>query len=777
MLWRNQKLMDTKVFFSELMKFDLEAIGKCSRDIQNFFQSLNRNRNISNVRFLGYYTQDLICIRCEVKVDIPSRGTVADIDIRKEEPILLLIDIKEYPYKAPYVFTDRIDFPYTRLPHMIVYSKYSLKGLCLHRGNINDWFSEHTVEDFIIRIRAWFRDAASNRLIKENDQFEPTRVYEEEGYIIYEPDCIIKFIKNYWENNKGERDFGFFAFKLGEEHDTKEQEKMPSIEVLHLYLRREYRKMLDDYNQALLSKDNSDFHLGILVWCSSRKVNSNYFDKLPVRIDDLIAFGELIDCKVGQAINFYTKRLKNRIIGVPIICALNRPDKLIGSESNVELLNMVFDGTQKDTLGNYKMDLPVYILTNRTPITSEYAKKLSDIHSNNNPSILIVGCGALGSKMSTHLSRSGHNKQFIVDDDKLQPHNIIRHALFFESIGRNKAETLAQKFSGYYRHDSESDYSYSDKSVFELIADNSTITNEKFDILCDFSASSSVFNCLVNADRRIPRVIKAEIGYHGKIGVMYIEGMERNPRIDDIQAMLFHHANNIVEISKWFTDYKNQRDNLGEAEFEEITVGLGCNSSTMKLADDVISQHAATLSLKLRELMSTEDSEGKLIINYLDVDNIENNFAKILKVPPFVVKNSTCGEWKIRISMNVYNHIMNELAKHSPNETGGILIGHINVKEKTIHIVDTFTPKDSERYPYAFVRGIKDVPQYIKTITKSTGGLIGYAGEWHTHPKMGLFMSDKDLNSYDEIRENLRKANLPTHIAIFNENDFKCFIY
>lgn len=768
--------MDTRTLYSETFKFMNVGIEQCSSEIQAFFHTLNSNRNVADIEFLGGLVEGIVSIRCIINVDIPSRGPVENIDIREAEPILILLDRSQYPYKAPYIFSDRIDFPYTKLPHMIVYDKYFMKGICLHRGNIDDWYSEHSIEDFITRIRAWFRDAASNRLIKDNDQFEPSRIEDEEGYIVYEAEYLANFIKKYWKNNSGEKDFGFFAFKINNNENEKDQFNMPSIDLIKLYQRSEYKKMVEDYKKATSTGNSLNFHLGIFVWCSSKFVNADYFGNLPERLDQLVVFGESIDCKVQQALNFYAQKLVNTIKGIPVICAVNRPKNLIGTEDNIEFINFVFHGIKKYKLGNFEYNLPVKVLTNRIPINSKYSRKLSNINCDTNPNIVVVGCGALGSKVSTHLSRCGYNKQFIVDNDKLQPHNIIRHSLFFDSVGINKAKAMVEKFNNFYEHDSEIGYNSSDKSIFELISTN-FISKEKFDFVCDFSASPSVMNCLVNAGDKIPKVVKAEIGFGGKLGVMYLEGSQRNPGIDDIQSMLYYYANKVEEISKWLIDNKSQKEELSEAEFEEITIGLGCNSNTMRIADDVISHHAAIFSLKIRELIDYEDTHGKIMINYLDTDSFENSYTKILEVPSFISKISTCGEWNIKISEIVYGHIMDELHKHSPKETGGILIGHINVKKKTIYIFDTFTPEDSERYPYAFIRGIKDVPQYIKTIIKSSGGLIGYAGEWHTHPKMGLFMSEKDICSYDEIRENLRKVNLPTHIAIFNEKDFKCFIY
>ncbi len=61
-------------------------------------------------------------------------------------------------------------------------------------------------------------------------------------------------------------------------------------------------------------------------------------------------------------------------------------------------------------------------------------------------SVIVIGCGALGSTISNILVRSGVGKLTIVDRDRVEKGNLQRQLLFDESdIGKSKAKTAALK--------------------------------------------------------------------------------------------------------------------------------------------------------------------------------------------------------------------------------------------------------------------------------------------------------------------------------------------
>ncbi len=150
-----------------------------------------------------YWNANYAAVPLTVDVELPSRGPVDGVDIRKREPILLLFNKKSFPYVAPLVYSDRRDFSKTAFPHLNVTGPKAPAWFCLHRGSIDTWFAEHTVADLVERARGWLRDAARNRLVPEGDGFEPTRAADKLGTFYYPPDDNLGRILEHWKYSAG----------------------------------------------------------------------------------------------------------------------------------------------------------------------------------------------------------------------------------------------------------------------------------------------------------------------------------------------------------------------------------------------------------------------------------------------------------------------------------------------------------------------------------------------------------------------------------------------
>src|SRR5262249_29657665 len=85
----------------------------------------------------------------------------------------------------------------------------------------------------------------------------------------------------------------------------------------------------------------------------------------------------------------------------------------------------------------------VYPLKPVFAFSKVWARLLAGYGLNFDPRIAVVGAGALGSQTVMNLARQGFGQWTIVDGDVVLPHNLGRHALYENAIGRNKAEALA----------------------------------------------------------------------------------------------------------------------------------------------------------------------------------------------------------------------------------------------------------------------------------------------------------------------------------------------
>ena len=71
---------------------------------------------------------------------------------------------------------------------------------------------------------------------------------------------------------------------------------------------------------------------------------------------------------------------------------------------------------------------------------------LQDKKKISNSSILVVGCGGLGTSVSQYLAMSGIGKITLIDDDSVSLSNLNRQTLFMESdIGKKKSLILSER--------------------------------------------------------------------------------------------------------------------------------------------------------------------------------------------------------------------------------------------------------------------------------------------------------------------------------------------
>jgi len=716
------------------------------------------------------------------KVDIPTGGTVGNVDIRPEEPVLLVFNQQNYPFSCPRAYSDRTDFPVSALPHINPTTKSIPAYLCLHRGNLDDWFAEHTVCDLVSRIRGWFRDAASGRLIRENDRFEATRIVSSLGICVYDDEQFNRYIENEWKTSGS----GGASFIVGDllrdfsQDPTKDvgfawAAKFPVKEIPADMVQKAHR--VHGYLAETAPGENRII-FGILIWPSAEPV-ARYFGSLPGDFKGLEEFAGPLGLALEDAIASYEKNDLQIIGGIPMLIAIPRPQKLIGANSATEFLSFVILGNKENRQENGDLSpaAPVSILEHRRPVTRKFARYLSSVSGveHSDPRILVLGCGAQGSKLGMHLGKAGFTNIDFADHASLSPHNLIRHALLPGSLGKNKAEAIRDELDVLYYADSTKAFSARRNSAIEILRDQQILDN--VDLLIDATASASVLEILVqsNLPNRV-RLVRCELADDGRLGILLSEGPGRNPRIDDLQAALFDSAIEDERLSEWLKRHREQTALLRGPALEEIGIGISCSSDTMRLADDVVSYHSSLFSVVIRDMIQGDAGQGIIHINCIE------------RLPPAATSSSFFvrevvamgmrdSSWKIRLGMKVFQDLKTAHKLAGKNETGGLLIGFAHKKRRTIYVTRLLPPSpDSAGSPYAFRRGVQDYPEMLDRIHHLTGNMLGYVGEWHTHPKGAPKASATDLAALASISSTLAAAGLPAHILIVSPQGMSSFL-
>jgi molybdopterin/thiamine biosynthesis adenylyltransferase len=109
-------------------------------------------------------------------------------------------------------------------------------------------------------------------------------------------------------------------------------------------------------------------------------------------------------------------------------------------------------------------------------------KKLST--SENQANILVVGSGALGIFVGLGLAYSGFRHITFMDPDVVEETNLNRQVFFYDTVGKNKAETLSKRLNASFRIESKA----------RVVYFNNETGIEPYDV---------VFDCVDNFETRI----------------------------------------------------------------------------------------------------------------------------------------------------------------------------------------------------------------------------------------------------------------------------------
>ncbi|WP_192576632.1 ThiF family adenylyltransferase [Rufibacter glacialis] len=741
--------------------------GELSAEIQIGLREIRDFFGLEQVSVLAY-DKNHIAIPVTYKVSIPPLGTVGGIDIREEEPVLIKISLNRYPDHVPLILSNRKDFPKKHLAHLYVSRTSEEPGkFCLVRNNPNEWFAGVRMSDLLAVGEQWLFKAAIGRLSDDGEEFDPIRLERYSGYHVYKYDVLHEVVR------KDERflsDLGMallFSCILND-HDKKygslTYKTLFSVPFSQLDT---IVKVIEELNTKAKSKSNSPL-LSILVWRVDGEIEAEYSSSLPKAFGDLRQYFNQRGIDIDATLAVFENLGLREKRGLPIVHAIKRPKKMVGYGGHYEFIN--FCVLTPETKGvPIPDDAEVWCQSNLEPFSPDLAAKLSG--ERRSSKTVYIGAGSLGSKMIIHDARSGKMDIGVVDEDKLLQHNLARHALYDDKVGVNKAEAIIRQISDMFEADITTGFRAFAMAV-EFVADN---VFEEYEWLVDSSASLLVQNWLARKQFSTSlKVSRCEIADDGRLGLLYIEGENRNPRIDDLINMAYFSAISNVALESW-----RRRDS--EREFSTIDVGLGCSSTTTVMPDDIISFHSSVFSRLLHQEQSKSSigGEGLIYLSQIETEGIPRLHSETITVPAF--ESMSCQEgsgWEIRMAAGTSARLLSLCKQNARIETGGVLVGMANYKTSTIHIFDLIEePQDSKGTCTGFIRGVKGLSEIIEAVKEKTGGLVGYIGEWHSHPMDLEGLSARDRATIEELAVVNRKVPIPTCAVIVTNRKILPFIF
>ena len=366
----------------------------------------------------------------------------------------------------------------------------------------------------------------------------------------------------------------------------------------------------------------------------------------------------------------------------------------------------------------------------------------------------LVGAGSLGSQFSLNLAREGAFVWTVVDEDELLPHNLVRHALFAEDVGARKASALASRLG-----------SLVSEPVMAIECDVLRPTGDvgtKLDaalrdssVIFDASASVAVSRHLCDLDGTDARRVCVFFTPSGNSVVLLVEDVERTITLRDLEAQYFRLVLSEPHLA-------------GHLEIGEG--GVRISGSCRALTNRISASNAALLSaLAARGAVHDLVLDSAAISIWTltgegEVQRVRHDGCPVSRVET--------GEWNIVYDKGLVQEISDLRARKMPRETGGVLLGIVDMATRSVHMVHALPePEDSRGSETEFERGIVDLSDEVSRAGSATMYQVRYIGEWHSHPEGASSMpSPTDVNQVKWLGQELREEGLPGLIAISGGN-------
>jgi Prokaryotic E2 family A/ThiF family/Prokaryotic homologs of the JAB domain len=371
---------------------------------------------------------------------------------------------------------------------------------------------------------------------------------------------------------------------------------------------------------------------------------------------------------------------------------------------------------------------------------------------------VLVGAGALGSELLNLWTRAGWGFWTIIDSDHVKPHNLARHAAFFSQVGQPKAsacQTLVELVRG------------SAGVVRAIVADACDRTSEGVDAA--LAAVSLVVDCSTTVD--FPRLTSASahtarhasvfLTPNGKGSVLLLEDQARLYRLRTLEAQyyraLLSHA--------WGQHHLD--GHLGS-----FWSGASCRDISYKLPHSSVVAHAATLA----EQLIRRHVQPQAAIQAWHRDP-ETGAVQVFDVPvhPPIVRLR--GPLTVYLDKGLEDKLRQLRAAMLPAESGGVLLGYHDLNLGEAIIVDVLPPPpDSCHSTGHFERGVEGLLESYSEVQRRTGNVVGYLGEWHSHPPgHSAQQSPDDLLQLFKLALGMADDGLPVIQLIVGERDLELY--
>lgn len=684
-------------------------------------------------------------VQIEVEPEVP---TVPVNAIRFSES--LAVEFDPVDRSEPSAITLRSDFP--SVPHTYSVAEGELLRLCLFEEPYSEQRLRWTASGYLRQLHNWLSKTATGTLHQPDQPVEPflpgspaqvvlpSQLFEADYSLGPQP-LLLDLIPR-----KAQSGFTYVARRQGA--DVNDESGLNCIALIVETISQTQGSLthhpvnLFQLQELLMSMDTDLFQIlkdSLRGWIIEQKkdpeVSVLVILRIPVRRSDDGA-PEMIEVRAFQAAG--SARELGESLGF-----LDEVDGVYGA---------VID-EPRATSGS--KDIALLALNPVRDLTRQHAQILSGNECLPDHHILAVGAGALGSQILLNLTRGGFGTWTVIDHDVLLPHNLVRHALPGFCVGYEKAGTLS-RFVNSLHEDGETVDSLDADVLAHPITKELRTKLGASDVFVDFSASLVVARWLTLDAPGDSRRISVFLNPQGTDLVVMAEDQARSMRLDQIEAQYYRAVIERKEFAEHLLDSS-----------ERLRYGLTCRDVTSTLPQDMVSLFSGIAARALKETIA--NPESSLVVWQISA-NLSVSYRSIELVESVEVH---CGDWQINTDKRTLRKL-HDLRQHAlPNETGGVLLGYPDHLHRMLYVVDVLSsPPDSEEWPTSYIRGSDGLKEAIDEVASRTAGVVGYLGEWHSHPdKSPCEPSSADLKFLLWLTDHMFRDGMPALMAIVCEGD------
>ena len=664
-------------------------------------------------------------------------------DVHKNERIVIEVNKDALPL----VFV-REDFPI--VPHLNVLNNGRCT-LCLYDVSYRDIQYSLTAARFVKRIYYWFNKTARGELHRPDQPLEPFFEYSGRAIILSKIPDTVRFVRL---------------------KDTSDNSKILS--------------------EIPIEGGNGQVYDVILVGIKKTKAD-NIISKLPKSIEELnSAFNDDLIFKIDK--------------NIPLIWEIKQNNKLYNSifyQSEAELkkskvlLLVYIETSDQQNFTNERRELKAFVINQKfsslykafnyriekskmIKTTSAKECDLSSIkltayevffHQNrgfaqiyngekfyqHDNTFVQIGVGALGSQIADNFIRAGYGKWTYIDSDILLPHNLARHCLLSEDVGKNKAAAMVEHYNKIMLGEEDIFTAITEDTFSKAQEENIARCVRKSKMVVDSSASVAVERFLCHELAQHTRCLSTFLNPSGTAAIMMIEDETRSVKLDELEMQYY---NTLINNEKYYSHLESP---------QSVIYSVSCRSSSMTFSQDNTSAFSGLCCKAIKA--AEHNPKGQIIIW------TENEMSVNAECVPAEEYNKyKYNDWIIKVSSTLQEKLFSSRHEKLPYETGGVLIGAFDSKYKICYVVDSIpSPDDSVEYPNAYIRGSKGLLDRIRRIEEITVGNLGYIGEWHSHPTDVTDRSSDDMKLLTSISRHNAYEGIPGVMIIVGESHISAY--